>query len=313
MSTEVNYDYYSEDDLLNSHIDNVLMLKKYVDTLLKEIKSGEYNVGQIQKLSSLTESFFNEIHDDKNDNNEYKFNPRTSIVELNSDTSDSDAESDEADDSDDDSKTREQKLQLYKTKMEKYLEPGKGFRSQYSGLYGDAYDIYNDEPEFLDDDNKPYSQQIIKTQPSSKDGHFAVTPYNTPSQPSYLNSYKQVSFRSAENAVANVRQNHVGLDYGTLKPYQNQITSTQSQKKEPIVPDEQFDKLETFSKQCTSNSDSETKSEGFKLSSDIPKSKPKDKLADEFLNNNLELNNYHYLKSFDISRVNNYVNLCYRY
>jgi len=36
--------------------------------------------------------------------------------------------------------------------------------------------------------------------------------------------------------------------------------------------------------------------------------KPKDKLAYEFLNNKLELDNYNYLKTFDLNRINDYCN-----
>jgi hypothetical protein len=36
--------------------------------------------------------------------------------------------------------------------------------------------------------------------------------------------------------------------------------------------------------------------------------KPKDKLAYDFLNNELELNSYNYLKTFDLNRINNYCN-----
>ena len=39
---------------------------------------------------------------------------------------------------------------------------------------------------------------------------------------------------------------------------------------------------------------------------DVPKSK--DKLANDFINNNLQLNKYHYLKSFNTDRINNYCN-----
>jgi hypothetical protein len=36
--------------------------------------------------------------------------------------------------------------------------------------------------------------------------------------------------------------------------------------------------------------------------------KPKDKLAYDFLNDKLELDNYNYLKTFDLNRINNYCN-----
>jgi hypothetical protein len=36
--------------------------------------------------------------------------------------------------------------------------------------------------------------------------------------------------------------------------------------------------------------------------------KPKDKLAFDFLNNKLELDNYNYLKTFDLNRIDNYCN-----
>jgi hypothetical protein len=304
MSTEVNYDYYSENDDLNTHIDNVLMLKKYVDTLLKEIKSGEYNVGQIQKLSSLTETFFIEFEDLKysssNQTQSYTFNPRASIVELNSDTESEDDSDVESNDSDYGAK-REEKLKLYKSKM------GRCFNSSPNPL--GHYDIYNDEPEFLDEnESKVKSNYLIKQQST-------VTPFNTPSEPSYLDSYKQSSYRQCETINTTRSEPHIGFNYS----HSNYGTNF-GEKKQFTVPDEQFDRLEDLYKSSAQTvslstpkiSDSPQEI-GVRVSSDFPKSKPKDKLADEFLNNNLELNNYHYLKSFNVTRVNNFVSLCYSY
>jgi hypothetical protein len=80
-----NFEYYSTDDELNNHIDNILTFKNYIDSITQDIKRGDYDTNTIKKLSKLSEDYF------LNDNsNEYKFNPK--IVEINSDTSDDDSE-----------------------------------------------------------------------------------------------------------------------------------------------------------------------------------------------------------------------------
>jgi hypothetical protein len=230
MSTEVNYDYHSKDDVLNTHIDNVLMFKKYIDTILNEIKSGDYNTIQIQKLSLVAEGFFNEL-DDKN-TLEYVFNPRTNIVEINSDTSVSDVESD--------------------------------FDS----------DVHNSVPDFLDNDEKSKKfDYLTRTMLSQNEESYKYKSYH-PEQHSH--QYKQHT------------SHPYGYDYMNLS--------------EPIKT--------TCSAEIVSNSgvldkNDSLESSDIKMPTDIPK--PKDKLVDEFLNNNLELNNYHYLKSFNINRVNNYI------
>jgi hypothetical protein len=74
---------------------------------------------------------------------------------------------------------------------------------------------------------------------------------------------------------------------------------------------EYYDTLQKmFTRERVSNHDQHPYDFSQFNSPNVPK---KDKLADEFLNNNLELGNYYYLKSFDTTRVNNYIDQCYYY
>jgi hypothetical protein len=300
MSIEVNFDYYSEDDILNSHIDNVIMMKKYLDTLLKEIKSGEYNLEQIKKISLVAEEFFNEIDCTKS---EYKFNPKSSIIELNSDTSESDSDLESVVYLDDE-KTREQKLLTYQNKMEKYMSPSKSqdkfrtYNSDYSGLYN--------EPEFLDDDEKQVnSNYILHSKIPNKDGNSLMVPHNTPYHHELqINLYNQ-----------HLNKSHSTNGSSLFPEQKTTISSPLTYEK---VPDEEYDRLEKmfqtgFTGMNKQGTISETPISENKTSSDIPKPKSKDKLVDEFLNNNLELDNYHYLKSFNNQRVDSYIEQCYTY
>lgn len=183
------------DSLVTNQIDNIIMFKNFIDSVIEDCKSGEYKMNLIKKLSSISEKFFNEM--------ENQYTPREKIVDILSDISSSDKESDSDDEFN-------KKINFYKYKMEKFMASSQS----------------------IDDSDKTESS--------------AATPCNTPNDYSYIDNYKPVSITTGE--------------------YQTE-----------------------------------------------QKPKSKDKLAYEFLNNNLELKNYHYLKSFNLNRVNSWINSSFIY
>ncbi len=151
MEFNTNYDYYSDDLSLNNHIDYIILYKKYLDSLLNDIKNDKINKKLIKQASKIARRFFNskqyleESDDikayDSGSESEFDFKPMTKIITI-SDT-ESDAESDIAihDASDDDM------TQTYKP-------------SNYTkGLLTE----YNNSPEFLDlSTSSDYLKQSIK-------------------------------------------------------------------------------------------------------------------------------------------------------
>lgn len=80
---------------LTSHIDNVIAFKKFLDTVVSDIKEGEYDVLIIKKISENAEEFFGNFDEDmirelkkKHD----KPTPRTIMVSSDSDEDESDDE-----------------------------------------------------------------------------------------------------------------------------------------------------------------------------------------------------------------------------
>ncbi len=93
---ENNYEYYSDDSILNGYIDNIVLHKKYLEELLIDIKNGKINKKLIKKTSKFSEKFFDnfkdsDIESDIESDGEYVFKPMTKIVTTSSDTSDSDS------------------------------------------------------------------------------------------------------------------------------------------------------------------------------------------------------------------------------
>jgi hypothetical protein len=74
--------------------------------------------------------------------------------------------------------------------------------------------------------------------------------------------------------------------------------------------DKEYERLEKLHKSLNNNPVLEHLTESNSL---ISKPTNKDKLADEFLNNNLDLTNYNSLKSLNIFRVTDYIKQSYTY
>ncbi len=286
MSTEVNVDYYSNDDTLNSHIDNIIILKKYLDKLLREIKSGEYNTVEIKKLSQISEEFFNEREDTPI--SEYKFNPRSSIVEIKSDTSDLDTcnpVSDCENESGVESSDEEKVTKLFEHKI----------------TFEDPVD--NDEPNFLDDEKKTDSNHNYQTNSHEYLSTGSLSQNDTYNQTRYLGNYKYYPhphYNDSQPSIYEQYKNHKENRNHHLKIDSDNILRelcNRSQLKSKYERSyERFEKM--HNKYNTMHT---------------PKPKDKDKLTDEFLNNNLVFDNYHYLKSFNTKKAEDYINQCYTY
>jgi hypothetical protein len=208
MNMEENTEYHVSDETLNYHIDNILTYKKFLENILSEIKSDNYNKDMIKLLSRHIEKSLSEISNEttlfeynKHDDN---FIPSVKIVSVDSDTSDSNS----------DDESIEKKLEFYQAKM----------------------DLYS--PHLLP-----------KAEPNT------------------------VAFKKIyEEDNTNVEMIHYNPELVTEHKYFTDIRE---------------------------NKDSNQPTCDFK---------PKDQLAYKFLNDNLELDNYHYLKIFDLNRIDNYCN-----
>jgi hypothetical protein len=366
MNSESNIQYYVQDDTLNPHIDNIISYKKFLESVLDEIKSNNYNKKMIKLLSCHIEKSLDKISNDitlfdyneKEDENEDKtFTPSVKIVSVDSDTSDSDEESDAtayaSDDNfenvSDNEDSKKKKLHFYKTKMELYSQ-GVSFVKPNT-----LHDMYNDEPEFLDEYSDynsngysattkdclalqyPLSEACPKYTLDSKLDHVSgfnskldhvsgfnskldhVSGFNskysdyTPSQDIHSSSQtksKSHGYFLRHESKDNLNKDSLDekLDYYS-SVYSSLTQQEQEQTKETLSPPTSTvnDSVKDINNE-TSNNKVEDQNQPPNLLKVNLKLKSKDKLANEFLNNNLELYNYHYLKSFNLDRINNYCN-----
>lgn len=286
MNHEVNLEYYVQDETLNYHIDNIVSYKKFLENLLGEIKSNNYNKNMIKLLSRHVEKSLSEISNDTtlfdNKQEDDNFIPSIRVVSIDSDSSDlSECNTDE-----DNEETTQNKLEFYKTKMELYSPfvssntPSKPNTLAYKK-------IYDDEPDFLDDSH-----------------NLLDTVYNkTPLTQSLCYETSISGYKTKLKDYLQPKNIHFSPD--CVIPYKNFVGNQD-------LLEEKFDYLKD-STQLTSDKsvNMTTKIEDCRQPPEI--FKPKDKLANEFLNNNLELNNYHYLKSFNLNRISNYCNSVHIY
>ena len=63
MSTVNKKDYYTNNSSINIHIDNIVSFRDFLNAVLSDIKSGEYNINMIKNLSKTVEKFYNDIGD----------------------------------------------------------------------------------------------------------------------------------------------------------------------------------------------------------------------------------------------------------
>ncbi len=338
MNSDSSSEYYVKNTSLNCHIDNIVSYKNFLDNILKEIKQKNYNKNMIKLISKHIEKSLSEISNDttlfqySDGEEDSELTPSVKIVSIDSDTSDSesdvsDYDSEDAVDGVSDEEDQKKKLQFYKTKMELYQNKHSGKLTHHS-VYGD--NIYNDEPDFLDDGisvSNPYQYQAQNKYPYQSLGSKSYS-YQSPN--SSANSYSYLRQNSSPTSY----QRNEHMDYGIgksvhfshgTKPYMNhtgfKLDGDKEANKDPI--EQRLDMYSSLYSGLLNNDKHETEksssvsntSPGASTSSetntnkppeDVPKSK--DKLANDFINNNLQLNKYHYLKSFNTDRINNYCN-----
>jgi hypothetical protein len=322
MNLESNNQYYVQDDTLNHHIDNIMSYKKFLENVLDDIKSNNYSKKMIKLLSCHIEKSLNEISNDTTlfdyDEKEGEtLTPSVRIVSVDSDTSDTDEESDAtAYDSDDgfgnvsdNEDSQKKKLQFYKTKMELY-SPGVSFVKPNT-----LHDMYNEEPAFLDeysDYNSTYtpnskSDSISRLENETKLDYGIESIFSdyTPSQ----NIHSSSEIKSKSHGYFLRRGLNESLNKDPLDEkldYYSSVYSSLTQQEQPKETLSQPTSTVNDSVKVINNETPIKKAEDQKQPPTFLK--PKDKLANEFLNNNLELYNYHYLKSFNLDRINNYCN-----
>lgn len=251
MSTVNNEDYYTNNNSINVHIDNIISFRDFLNTVLHEIKSGEYNTLMIKKLSQMVEKFYNEVGDN-NDLFKSNINFLTEQTKLTPKLVESYIDSDSDDESDitivSDTDSANNSYNISKFFSHKNL------------------DHYNDDSDFINEKN------------SSKT-------YNTQHEQSVIANYNKLREQSVSK-----------LDYYQSLYEQHKKEFNDNSKNENVN-----------SKNENVNSDSDQNPENNK------KPKAGDKLVEDFLNNNLELNNYHYLKNSNLNNINNFCKNCYVY
>ena len=104
MNMEENTEYYIQDESLKYHVDNILSFKKFLENILLEIKSNNYNKNMIKLLSRHIEKSLSEISNDTtlfeyNKNDEDDFIPSVKIVSVDSDISENISDSNSDDES----------------------------------------------------------------------------------------------------------------------------------------------------------------------------------------------------------------------
>jgi hypothetical protein len=238
--SKLNEEYYTNNSSINIHIDNIVSFRDFLNAILSDIKSGEYNVAMIKNLSQTVEKFYNEIGNEDEifkpntivETDKTKFLPKAVLCDVSDSDSDC-AESDTATVSDSDS-DNPQKIQSYSI--------GKYFSHK-------PYSIYTDEPDFLDD--------VSPNQVVSTIAEYSKTRERTEHKVSQYDYYQSLF------------QNH-----------KKEVEEDRKSEKNPIP--KQINNLPPIN------------------------TKQSDKLVEDFLNNNLELNNYHYLKNFSNEKINNF-------
>ena len=269
MSTITNEDYNINNSSINIYIDNIVSFRDFLNAILTDIKSGEYNIHMIKNLSQTVEKFYNNISDNidnisnnsdnidnsnnKNSTDSKQLVPKTVVTYQYSDSEDTESE--------------DAKSVISVMSSSDLENAGSIKKSAYSivkFLSHKPYDVPNDNPDFLEEHTSPTKSKNISL-------HSSFTRTQEPKVVEY--NYYQSLF---EQHKQEVNENKVLSD-------------------EPPCPSGIIYK--------------KTNIDSF-----IPfKPKNEDKLALAFLNNNLELNKYHYLKNFNQSRVNNFCVLSYIY
>lgn len=233
MSTVNNENYHTNNSSINIHIDNILSFRDFLNTVLNEIKSGEYNTLMIKKISQMVEKFYNDISDEDelfkpNMDNLLTTSKLTPKLIETYEKSDSDAESD---------------ITIFSGSDSDIPKSGYSITNYFSHK---TADIYSDEDDQI------------------------MTSLNT----SVIANYGKLR----EQKVAK-------LDY---------YESLYEQHKKEIKENLQIEDIVSTIDQ-------------------VKKPKIGDKLAEAFLNNNLELNKYYYLKNFNQNNINNFCKSCYVY
>lgn len=286
MSTVKKEEYYTNNSTINMHIDNIMSFRDFLNAVLSDIKSGEYNIQMIKNLSHTVEKFYNEIGDSEDifkanagkQDESRPLTPKAVETYLYSD-SDDDLES----------------IATVVSGVGSDISDTPPSRSPYTiGKYfsHNPRDVYNDDPEFLDDETT------------------TTTPHNTPQYNKLQYSPNTINY---SNYYSNMREKKVSeYDYyQSLYDDYRQESSDNKQKKNSYAL---FETNSDDNEKTEPHVASHVTFEKVNIEPPVPpETKPVDKLAQAFLNNNLELNKYHYLKNFNQNNINNFCTLSYIY
>ncbi len=319
MSTLEKEEYYTNNSILNMHIDNIMSFRDFLNSILSDIKNGEYNIQMIKNISHTVDKFYNEIS-----NNTDIFKPNTNAdtneeskplipraVETYNYSDDEDVEADIEDVESDitvvsnvNSASSDTPPKNSAYSIEKYFQHNPS-------------DIYNNDPEFLDDIkpstpktsyyNTTSNSSVISDYSKIRDKQHDVNSYNY-YQSLYANYKHEVEEDTNSNKYPNTHANK----------YPNKYPNTHANYKHEVEEDTN---LNTYANKYPNKYPNKyanyTRGQyGSYVKFEEPvTTEPKyvDKLAQDFLNNNLELDKYHYLKNFNQNNIDNFCFSSYIY
>jgi hypothetical protein len=156
MSTVNKEDYYTNNSSINIHVDNIISFRDFLNAVLSDIKSGEYNIHMIKNLSQTVEKFYNDI-DDNCDIFKPNNGKATESKQLIPKTVETYQYSDS--DSDDTESIITVVSGMSEPESENAGSPSKSAYSITKFFSHKPYDVSNDDPDFLDDYYGPTTPQ----------------------------------------------------------------------------------------------------------------------------------------------------------
>lgn len=288
-----NYEYYTANNELNNRIDEIILFREYIEQVLDEIKKGSYDVEIINKIAQYGEKIMNK---------QIKFNPRVVISnDVDSDSSElNDVESDLESDVEvlttkalDNTNSNVSSISYHKnyesnnTIGYSYEKPNQDYKKYYADDFDSEYKTFKNS---FDDQYDKY------------DKYDDLADFYDKKENNNLETEKK-PFYQTQNYIT---QDYFQKNYGTYNYYSNYFQTGTSQIYSNVVDTKEIsnnkpDDLATIHRTNVPD----------KIESPV---KPNvDTLAVNFIKNNIPLDKYNYLKSFNLDRINKFCQNCMSY
>jgi hypothetical protein len=265
-----NNEYYTMNTELNNRIDEIILFRDYINQVLEDIKMGLHDIDLINKIAQYGEKIMNKQN---------KFNPRV-IISNNSSESDFSDSSDVESDIDvltdqllDNQNNSNVSSISYNVQGYTYDKPNNDYKKYYTDELETTYKPIKNNWDDLYNKYEKYDSLAKFSDKKTETSNFEI---------------EKKPFYSPQNYLT---QNYPQYNYGT-----NNFGNVNSQIYSNIVETETKDKT---------NTDENTKKTTPNII--VPANNDKvDILAVNFIKNNIELDKYNYLKSFNLDRINNF-------